>query len=100
MSILIYYVDLPDLFLAALDGGMHCDMDEKLLSLLYTSTNGLSDINSSDLSPYEVGWSELCFGEEEGSSSSKSAITIKRKVSTISSPPSQDLDLDKKRRTD
>jgi len=52
----------------ALDEGSDCELDDKLLALLYTSTNGLIDIASSDVSSYENDWScnnDLCYDEEK-----------------------------------
>jgi hypothetical protein len=65
-------------------------MDDKLMALLYTSTNGLTEISSLDLSTYE---DDLCF-EEDGVPQS---TRVKRKVShdEISSSTSSD---DKRRR--
>ncbi|KAI6177412.1 hypothetical protein M3Y97_00904200 [Aphelenchoides bicaudatus] len=81
----------------ALDGNAQYEMDDKLLALLYTSTNGLISIVSDDLSSYEGGWSEICY---DGMETPKST-TAKRKVSagqvSVSSP---DSELDKRRRVD
>ena len=77
----------------ALDGDAPCEMDDKLLALLYTSTNGLIDIVSSDLSIYEDGWSDICY---DGVNSSKN-LTAKRKFSN-SSVGSLEEELDKRRR--
>jgi len=79
----------------ALDGGSHYEMDDKLLALLYTSTNGLIDIVSSDLSSLT-----------DETANSPQNIHAKRKFTpdvtclTASSPPSNDIGWDKKRRTD
>ncbi|KAI6227598.1 hypothetical protein M3Y99_01238500 [Aphelenchoides fujianensis] len=43
----------------AIDGGADYEMDDKLLALLYTSTNGLMGIVSSDITPYEADWPEV-----------------------------------------
>jgi hypothetical protein len=73
----------------ALDGESHYEMDEKLLGLLYTSTNGLINIASSDILPYED-----CLGAESPQSN-KRKFTSPNRVS-VTSPG----DWDKKRRMD
>jgi hypothetical protein len=80
----------------ALDGDAHYEIDDKLLALLYTSTNGLSDIVSADLTPYEDGWSDICY---DGVTSPKST-TVKRKVSTGPISSSPNAELDKRKRID
>lgn len=80
-----------------MDGDAHYEMDDKLLALLYTSTNGLIDIVSSDLVEFEDGWSDICY---DGVVSPRST-TAKRKVSSgkvsVASPSEE---LDKRRRID
>lgn len=87
--------------LAALDEGAHYDMDDKLLSLLYTSTNGLIDIASSDLYPYEENWSSnICFDTEDGVSRSGAHKRKFSNGSIFTSVHDTSAELNKKRRVD
>jgi hypothetical protein len=85
------------IILAALDEGSHYEMDDKLLGLLYTSTNGLIDIVSSDLSLYE----DECLEEVEAG---LPRSVGKRKFSndrlTFPSSIRDTSNMDKKRRMD
>ncbi|KAI6189117.1 hypothetical protein M3Y98_00427900 [Aphelenchoides besseyi] len=65
----------------AIDGGSDYEMDDKLLALLYTSTNGLIGIAPSDLSSYEANWSVTNDGNEVFCETVISPLNGKRKLS-------------------